>query len=272
MKTTAFLLAAALLVPAAGAFAQSQSFVPDEQELTGQHAAPQAAATQPAALTGPSVTYFGVVSTHDATHEQFARLRQAFEASQPTVVFYEKPDMGVDSTETATIGRFGESGYVRYLAQQHGVPAERLDDPVADYEYLKTVVDAEQLKLYYLLRATQQFRHNTGASKALTKQAMKARIRCSSAFLPGIEGVIHNMAEFNAAYRKYCPTGGQWWQQPTAGAFVQRLNDSLSAFCAQRLASRLAEKLQAGERVLVVLDPSHLPAQAPYAVNTQASR
>ncbi|QKG55684.1 hypothetical protein GKZ68_02935 [Hymenobacter sp. BRD128] len=191
------------------------------------------------------------------------------------MVLFEKPDLGIDSSEAITITRLGESGYVRYLAQQHGAKAERLDDPVAEYEYLRTRTDATQLKLYYLLRTCQQFRQHTGASKALTVKAMQQLIANSAFFLPGTERVIQNMAELTAAYRQHCPSGGQWWQQSPStqpAAFMQHLDEDLRAFRAQRLAQQVAAHTQAGERVLVVLAPSHLPAPATYAVRGPASR
>jgi hypothetical protein len=283
MKIATVLLASALLLPAASAFAQSFTFVApaaDLQELAGCYAAAKATATTP---TAGSVTYFGVVPTHDAGHEQFARLRQALAASQATVLLYEKPDMGVDSTEAATIGRLGETGYVRFLAQQRGVRAERFDNRAAEYEHLRTRVEPTQLKLYYLLEASEQFRKNTGASKALTVRAMQQLIQNSASFVPGTEHVIRSLAEFEAAYRQHCPTGGAWWQRSVADsnlqapasrpteAFVQAINDSLRTFRTQRLRQKVAEKVQAGERVLVVLHGSQLPAPATYAVGTRAS-
>ncbi len=278
MKLAALFFASALLLPAASAFAQSQPFAfvapaADLQELTGCYPAAQAAT--PAA---GSVTYFGVVNTHDAAHEQFARLRQVLATSQATVILYEKPDLGVDSTEAATIAHLGESGYARFLAQQRGIRAERFDDRAAEYDYLRTRVEPAQLKLYYLLQASERFRQQTGASKALMAQAMQQLLRNSAHFAPGTEQVIRTMSEFEEAYRQFCPTSCAWWQRagaavPTrpAEAFVQAIDDSLRTFRAQRLAQQVAEKVQAGERVLVVLDRSHLPAATAYAAITRAS-
>jgi hypothetical protein len=205
MKASFFGLGAALLLSASGATAQSFVSAASGQPLGSASVAPPAVAgtqyyTQRVA-GGGRITYFAAVCSQDCQHAQYAQLRQAFEASRPTVVFFEKPDMGVDSTETATIGRFGESGYVRYLAQQHGVPTQRLDDPLAEYAYLQTKIAPERLKLFCLLRESQRFRARTGASKALTKRAMTALIQHGAGFLPGDGGVIHNMGEFEAAYQ-----------------------------------------------------------------------
>jgi hypothetical protein len=274
MKINALLLASALLLPAASAFAQSFAFVApqaDLQELVGCKSAAQASA--PAAGT---VTYFGVENSLNTQHEQFARMRQVFEASRPTVVLFEKPDLGFDSSESITITRLGESGYARFLAQQHGAKAERLDDPVAEYEYMRTRTTAAQLKLYYLLRTCQRFGQQTGASKTLMVKAMQQLLTNSNTFLPGTEAELPTLGAFTAAYRQHCPGAAQWWQQPTAAqpapAFVQHLDDELCAYRAQRLSQQVAAHIQAGERVLVVLDRSHLPAPAAYAATTRASR
>jgi hypothetical protein len=279
MKIVPVLLASALLLPAASAFAQSFAFVApaaDLQELAGCYPAAKAATP-----TVGSVTYFGVVNTHDAGHEQFARLRQALAASQATVILYEKPDTGVDSTEAATIARLGESGYVRFLAQQRGVRAERIDNLEAEYAYLRARTEPTPLKLYYLLQASQQFRQNTGASKVLMVKAMQQLIRNSATLAPGTENVIRNLAELEAAYRQHCPTAGAWWQYAGTGspapagqpaeAFVQAINEHRRAFRAERLGQQVAAKVQAGERVLVVLDQRQLPAPATYAVGSRAS-
>lgn len=277
-----FWLEAALLLPT-GAVAQlavAQSFVTTTAMASagGQQLAsamPPAVAsaqyyTQPVA-GGGSITYFGATSSQDCKHAQFAQLRQAFETNHPAVVFFEKPDLGVDSTEVATIGRCGEAGYIRYLAQQHGVPTQRLDDPLAEYAYLQTKLDPERLKLFGLLRESYRFRMQTGATKAITKKAMAALITQSAYFLPGTEGVIHNMAEFEAAYQKYCPAGSKWWQAPGAwfnptltadnlsNLNIERFKDAVREFRERTLYSKLVESAQGGRRVFVVVNHDYLP-------------
>jgi hypothetical protein len=279
MKASSLLFAAALTLSATGAFAQStyQSFTATAYRPTGSSARP-AATTSGTSFTrrvagGGSITYFGATCSTDARHEQFTQLRQAFEASKPTVVFFEKPDCGVDSTEAATISRMGEGGYVRYLAQQHQVRAQRLDDPEAEYAYLQTKVDAERLKLYYLLRYTNRLTAQNGSSKAVAIKQLKQLLANSSYFLPGTEQVIHNVAEFETAYQKYCPNAGKWWKAPaawfkpsaatasTSSAFIKEIASARNDFREQRMYRQLTELAQRGERVFVVVDQDYLPSQ-----------
>ncbi|MGI4741474.1 MAG: hypothetical protein ACRYG7_40425 [Janthinobacterium lividum] len=274
MKTVALLFAAALL-NAAPSFAQSVAAQGGSAQAVSLRTAAQPSAYFTRSVAGGgSITYFGAVCSHNAADAQFAQLRQAFASSRPTVVFYENPDGGLDSTETATIARLGEAGYARFLAQQHGVPTERLDNPVAEYTYLQSKVGPERLKLYCLLRETQRYRMRTGASAALTRRAMRQLIANSAHFLPGTEQVIRNEAELLAAYRQYCPAGTKWWQAPadwfapqatasTDNAFLRELNTAVADYRAQHVYGKLQARAQAGERVLVVMRRAELPAPTP---------
>ncbi|WP_223648559.1 hypothetical protein [Hymenobacter psoromatis] len=274
MKTALFILGAALLLPvAAGAQVFATAVGSPQSGITRALPPPSPGVIPSTQLVagGGSITYFGTVCSHDCQHEQFARLRQAFETARPTVVFFESAEGAVDSTETATISRQGEASYVRFLAQEHQVPTERLDDPVAEYAYLQTRLAPERLKLLCLLRETQKFRARTGASKALTKKAMRALLANSAFFLPGTDEVIHNQAELAAAYRRYCPAGGKWWEAPAAwfnpaapaagvsSPTIEEFKDAIREFRAQTLYGKLAAQAQAGQRVFVVLSRDNLP-------------
>jgi hypothetical protein len=277
MNASSILLAAALFIPTLRAAAQTLVAVPNEQELVGAYAARTAA--QPAA---PSITYFGVVNSQDAHHEQYAQLRQVFETFKPTLIIVEKPDLGTADTEAATIASKGAAGYARLLAQQHQVPTERLDNPEAEYEYLRTKIDAEQLKLYYLLREAHNYRERTGGSRAMSKKAMQQLINNSSYFVPGTEHVIRNVAELAKAFRTHCPDGGQWQDAHSAyfcpqaavglypsGSFAHTLGSAISDYREQHVYSKLAARADAGERILVVMSCNQLPS-APAAAGPVA--
>ena len=268
MNASSFFLAATMFL-SFGASAQNFVAVPDEQELVGSYSAAQAAARP--AIAG-SVRYFGAISSQDARHEQFGQLRRAFETFQPTLVVVEKPDLGAAASEATTIATKGVPGYTRLLAQQYNVPTERLDNPEAEYAYLRTKVDAEQLKLYYLLREARRFRQNTGADKSLTVQAMKQLIANSATFLPGLENTIQSVDELAAAFQKHCPGAGQWWDAPSTyfcpqaaslypiGAFSRTLNDAINEYRQRYVYAPLAARAAAGERILVVTSCDQLPA------------
>jgi len=268
MNASSLFFATALFL-SFGASAQNFVAVPDAQELVGSYSAAQAAA-RPA--SAGSVNYFGVVTSQDAKHEQFGQLRRAFETFQPTLVVIEKPDLGVASTEAATIAAKGAPGYARLLAQRANVPTQRLDNPDAEYAYLRTKVDAEQLKLYYLLREARRFRQTTGASKELTVKAMKQLIANSASFLPGTESTIKSVAELAAAFQKHCPGAGQWYDAPATyfcpqaaglypiGSFSRTINDAINEYRERYVYAPLAARAAAGERILVVTSCDQLPA------------
>ncbi|RTQ46766.1 hypothetical protein EJV47_20545 [Hymenobacter gummosus] len=216
------LLIGLLTAAAAPALAQSPASLPPspcDQQLVGyarQGAAPASWNYVRATAGGGSVAYFGAEHSQDPGHEQFARLLRAFEAARPTVVFFEGPNRGVDSTAAGTISQYGESGYVRWLARQRGLPVEPLDNPVAEYQYLKAKIDLEQLKLFYLLREAQRLRTRTGATQAQIVQATEKLLARSAQVLPGSDQVIRTVAELETAYRKYWSDGSNWWEAPAA--------------------------------------------------------
>jgi len=267
MNASSLFFAAALFF-SFGASAQNLVAVPDEQKLVGSYSAAQAA--RPA--SAGSVSYFGVVTSQDAKHEQFGQLRRAIETFQPTLIVVEKPDLGFAATETATIAAKGVPGYTRLLAQQHNVPTERLDNPEAEYAYLQTKLPAEQLKLYYLLREARRFRQSTGAGKALTVKAMCQFIAQSATFLPGTENTIKSVEELAAAFQKNCPGAGQWYDAPATyfcpqaaslypiGSFSRTVNDAINEYRERYVYAPLAARAAAGERILVVASCDQLPA------------
>lgn len=282
MKTVALLLAVALSPLASFAQAGAPALA------TAQAVSFRNATLAPAYYTrnvagGGSITYFGATCSHNAADAQFAQLRQAFASSQPTVVFYEHPDCGVDSTEAGTITQFGEAGYARYLAQQHRVATERLDDPLAEYAYLQVTIAPERLKLYCLLRETQRHQARTHATAAQTKQMMRQLLANSAYFLPGTAQVVRNEAELTAAYRKYFATSTKWWQAPadwfapqsaagSANALLRDVHAAVLTYREQQVYGKLLARAQAGERVLVVMNRAELPAApATVASNQRAN-
>ncbi|MCR5889728.1 hypothetical protein LRS06_18525 [Hymenobacter sp. J193] len=263
---------------AAPALAQTAAPSPCDQQLVG-YATPLPAKpvwtytrTLPA---GCRVYYFGAEHYQDAAHAQFARIRRAFAETKPTVVLFEGSNRGTDSTETATISRLGESGYVRFLAKQQNITVESLENPVAEYNFLKTRFDLEQLKLFYLLREAQRLRTRTKASPEQITKAMEALLAKSAQILPGSDQVIRTVPELAAAYRKYWPDGGNWWEAPaawfdpaassasTGGKFTNDINRASSEFRNQYMYRLIADKARAGQRVFAVVGRNHVPAQAP---------
>ncbi|WP_162910505.1 hypothetical protein [Hymenobacter oligotrophus] len=269
----------ALLATASIAQAQQSSLAPspcDKQLIGyGQKDKPKQWTYTRAAANGGSVYYFGAEHSQQTTHQQFALIKQAFESAKPTVVFYEGPNRGIDSTAAATISKYGESGYVRFLAKQHNLPVESLDNPVAEYQYLKSKIDLERLKLFYMLREAQRLRTRTGSTQEQITKAMEALLVKSAQMLPGSDQVIRSVAELEAAYKKHWNDGTNWWEAPSAwfdpadtsantgGKFTNEVNRASSEFRNLYMYRTLAAKAQAGQRVFAVVGRDHVPAQAP---------
>ncbi len=81
---------------------------------------------------GGNLQYIGAAHSDDTAHAQFRNIRQAWEAQKPTIAFFEGPDRGTASSEAETIKKFGESGYVRYLAKAAGIKTQSLEPSPQD--------------------------------------------------------------------------------------------------------------------------------------------
>jgi hypothetical protein len=79
---------------------------------------------------GGALLYYGAAHSRDPQHPQFAEIEARWKGFKPTVAFYEGPSRPIADSATDTIMRFGESGYVRWLARRDGARVERLEPEV----------------------------------------------------------------------------------------------------------------------------------------------
>lgn len=242
---------------------------------------PTVAATDPpwhleveAAQGGGALRYFGAVHSRDPTHEQFDSIRHAWRQFDPTIAFYEGPDRGVSTAESATIAAFGESGFIRFLAARDSVQTAGLEpNPAEEVRYLLERFSPEQVKLFYVLREAQRLRENEG----LSPEAIGTRVAGlldRAGGLPGIGSVITTVAELRRAYRSHWSTPGHWWQAPTewfdplldshqtGGIFTNDVNRASSHFRDLNMFRVLASAVLQGERVFAVVGRNHVPMQA----------
>ncbi|MBW3554184.1 MAG: hypothetical protein KY466_11765 [Gemmatimonadetes bacterium] len=223
---------------------------------------------------GGALHYFGAVHSRDASHEQFERLRQAWQELRPTVAFYEGPDRGIGSDDRDTIEQLGESGYVRYLATRDGVRLARLEPgPGEEIAYLLERFTPEQVKLFFVLREAQRLRER----ERLSAEEIGARISElleRARPLEGIGLVITTTDELGRTYRKYWSSPAEWWEAPTewfdpllpsqktGGIFTNDVNRASSEFRNVNMFRVLASAVLSGERVFAVVGRNHVPMQA----------
>lgn len=222
-----------------------------------------------------ALRYVGARHSDDPSDPQYETIAAAWEESRPTRAFFEGPDRGIAPMVEETIERYGESGYVRFLAARDSVPVSTLEpSPFDEAAFLRERFSDEEIALFYLLREASRLRER----KAMDGPEIAAVIseliaRASEVGL--LRGEVTSVEALERAYRRYWSEPAEWWRAPeawfdpletserTGGIFTNEVNRASSAFRDRHMARSLVEAVRAGERVFAVVGRNHVPLQAP---------
>ena len=152
---------------------------------------------------GGRLTYFGAEHSDKPAHAQFQKIKTAFQKTQPTLVFFEGPDRGIAASDTETIKQFGESGYVRFLANNANVKTRSLEpNPQEEIRYLIETgkFTPEQIKLFFVLRETARLRDRKGQTGQALKSSISQLLQKANAMFPEFKSVIADTTELQTAF------------------------------------------------------------------------
>lgn len=223
---------------------------------------------------GGWLRYVGARHSTDPFDPQFARIAAAWDSLRPTAAFFEGPDRGIAGSREETIRRFGESGFVRWLADRDGVEVSSLEDPLAEADHLRSRFPEDQVLLFYLLREASRLRERRVLGGVEIVAAIGTLIdRAREIGLLGEDApTVDDLASM---YARYWSEPADWWNAPSAwfsplgdpavtgGRFTHAVNRASSEFRNRHMASVLASSAWAGERVFAVVGRNHVPMQAP---------
>lgn len=224
---------------------------------------------------GGHLFYSGVDHSDDPTHAQFKEIDEAWADVRPTLAFYEGPDRGTADSREETIGKYGESGYVRFLAKLDGITVRRLNPPPEEYlKYLLDHFPPDQVSLFLLLGEAARLRERKDASLSDVETGIRALMEKAST-IPGGERLIRDIPSLETTYKKYWSEPADWRQAPqrwftpgddpkkTGGIFTNTINRVSSEFRDRYMVQVLSEAALKGERVFAVVGANHVPMQAP---------
>lgn len=219
--------------------------------------------------------YFPAGHSADPADPQFRAIEEAWSKVKPTIAFYEGPNRPIAATRDETIKLAGESGFVRFLATRDGVEIARLEpSPVDEANYIMQKFSAEQVKLFYVLREAARLRERRKLNEQEIRAAITDLLKRASQ-LKGMENVVTNLDELDAAYRRYWKTPEHWWQAPsswfdplntsanTGGIFTNEINQMSSEFRNKHMYQVLAKAVLEGKTVFAVVGGNHVPMQEP---------
>lgn len=166
--------------------------------------------------SGPALRYLGAAHSDDPSNPQFPAIAAAWEEVRPTRAFFEGPDRGIADTVEETIERFGESGYVRYLAARDSVPVATLEpSPFDEAAYLRERFPDEQVALFYLLREASRLRERKGMDGPAIEAAV-GDLLARAREMGLLRGEVETIETLDRAYRRYWSEPAEWWKAPAA--------------------------------------------------------
>lgn len=224
---------------------------------------------------GAALRYVGARHAGDPGDPQFAGIEAEWRDVRPTRAFFEGPDRGIAATADESIERFGESGYVRFLAARDSVPASTLEpSPFDEAEHLRERFPEDQIALFYLLREASRLRERMGMEGPAIEAAI-GELLGRAREMGLLRGEVTTVEALDRAYRRYWSEPADWWRAPTAwfdplkesaetgGIFTNDVNRASSGYRDLHMARLLAEAVASGERVFAVVGRNHVPLQAP---------
>lgn len=222
--------------------------------------------------TGGALHYFGASHSDDPAHPQFAEIEAAYERMKPTVIFYEGPNRPLGDSRDDTIRRFGESGFIRYLATANSADIRRLEpSPIEEMNEILKTFTAEQAGLFFVLREASRLRERKGMDEAQLTDAITGLLAQAKQLMP--EFPFATTDDLQRSYRQHWSEPPMWWQAPapwftpsaeeTAGGFTHAVNRASSEFRNRHRYVAIARAVLAGERVFAVVGRNHVPMQAP---------
>lgn len=227
--------------------------------------------------SGGNLAYIGAFHSDDSTHPQFSTLRETWNAQKPTIAFFEGPDRGTADTEAETIKKFGESGYVRFLAKAEGIKTQSLEPgPQEEVNYLLSLKQftPEQIKLFFILREASRLRERKRMNEEQIKAAIGQLLIKANNMVPAFAAVLPDVESLQPAYEKYWSAPANWWEAPTAwftpdgngeetgGKFTNDINRHSSEFRDLYMYRLLTNAVLRGEKVFAVVGRNHVPMQA----------
>jgi hypothetical protein len=226
--------------------------------------------------------YYGAAHTNDPAHSQIADIQRSWGAFRPTFAFNEGGAPPALDTLEETVGRYGESALVRWLARRDGVPVDTFEPSRAEIvAALVSRFTPEQIKVANVLRGLSQDSRRAEQFRASDMNAEVDRVLMILSRTRGLEGGPTTASEFVASATRLVPQGSAWqtppgeWFDPVPeppptwlNAFARAESD----FRDEVIMQKLTQKVRDGERVFAVIGGTHVVMQERALRSRLASR
>lgn len=215
---------------------------------------------------GGSLLYYGAFHKVDPTHPQFRDIEQRWEEFQPTFVYCEGSTWPLEESKDIAIEKYGEQGFVTFLAARDGIPIECIDPSLDDQaKYLKNFFPPHLIKIYYVLRQVainRMMKKDSHDSRYIDRYLRK---------LGGIYGYNkspNNIHDFERMVSFLFPDLNDWqkippfyFQCPESGGFLTAIHRKLNKFRDRIMIKKVTQALKKGKRVFAIVGRSHVVIQ-----------
>ncbi len=216
-----------------------------------------------------SLQYVGAKHLDNPNDPQFADIKSRWDGFKPTFAFYEGQDRGIADNDTLTIQKFGESGYVRYLAKQLGIPTKSLEPPIPDlYNYLVSKHSQQLVDMYMLSKEAMRLRTRKGLNKDEVVAELTKMLSVVAKML-GKEISITSISQLAAVFEQTFGKETAWWEAPTSWFDPRdtddRVTNQLAVLSTEYrnvyMVKAISESINKGEKVFAVVGRNHVPLQ-----------
>jgi hypothetical protein len=194
-----------------------------------------AAAARPSGIIRQeSLVYFGSRHSRDGADPQMAEIERLWTTLQPSVALIEGGVPPVATSAREAMERYGEMGFVRFLAARDHVPVKSLDPSHEDQvKALQRVFPADTVKAFFALRA-----FTDGRADPMPKDLQKM------------------VPDWRSATNA--------WFDPTQNvAFTNEIVRELTQVRNRHMLATVRNELAAGKRVFAIAGRTHVIMQSP---------
>ena len=214
--------------------------------------------------------YFGSSHTKDPTDPQILDIERMWSEFGPDEAFNEGGNPPTEKTKEQAVNRWGEPGFIRFLAQRDKVPVQSIDPTqAAEVADLRKKFPPEKVKFFFVLRTVSEYRRvYQGSTKTLDEEL--ERVLPIYAAVPGLDVAPKSILELESMYAQYFPNQGSfrdvrpsWFDPTTSETFLNDISRRSGLYRDQYMVGLLIKEVRRGKRVFAVVGGSHVVRQEP---------
>ncbi len=238
-----------------------------DEYAKGQFAKPYVVQIQ-SSSTG-SLLYFGAEHSRDSKHSQFSEIERYWHKFKPEIAFVEGRLPPAHHDSELAIRQNGESGFVRFLADRHGVPVASMDSTIEQQtKSLLRELPATQVKIFFILRQIvrqKRFHDN----EALDLSALSVYMKGLSD-QPALRVPPNDVVELATCFDQYFDDtlkyqdATQRWFDPLGSVnWVNQVSRELADDRNIEMVRKIVSNIRDGKRVFAVVGRTHTIMQEP---------